>query len=255
MENRVRSAGPQGLPRLDWTHQDRAFLNLQQPSPTGLEGLEAVSSVQKVLQWLEVYVPSDPGTLAKEDEDSENKTDKGQFREILEEDMPSDTYEDRSGSQGVSEDFSDQELFQWEQDENKAAKGKRISPPLAASRHTKDKPAMSSRYQREIASVTTATSVSQAASAPTWETAPVPRVQRRAHLQPSHPPADRSPPLTATHSPVQQQRPSLLRRALRAVCRVFLGTRRPREQQSPAPSARQLPGEGCSEHQQRPLRE
>ena len=138
------------------TFQESAYLSLEPPSPTGLEELETISSLQKVWQWLEVHVPSDPGTLAKEDEDCENKTDKEQSREILEEDttcpVPPDMWEDSYPSQYVSEEYSDQDLFQREEDENKAAalkavsKLQSISPALAGSWSTKSEAAMS-RYQ------------------------------------------------------------------------------------------------------------
>ncbi|XP_053832432.1 uncharacterized protein LOC128806693 [Vidua macroura] len=275
MESRAKNASSQThrpLLSLDWMRQGTTIRSLGQPLPTGLEGLEAISSKQKVLQWLEVHVPSDPETLAKEDEDCENKIDKEQSHEILEEDItspvPSDMWEDGSHShesRDMSEVYSDQELFQREEDESTAAKGEAISkvqstsPALAGSMDTKDEPSMfptrASQQQGE-AGRATPTSTGHAPSASSWKVPLVPGVQAGACLLPSQSPGDRSS-LTASHATVQQQRQSLFRRALRAVCRAFLGTHRPREQeqQCPAPSARQVPGDGCSEPQQCPLRE
>ncbi|RMC13512.1 hypothetical protein DUI87_08588 [Hirundo rustica rustica] len=110
--------------------REKAFLNLGQPLPTGLQELEAFSSTQKVLWWLETHVPSDPGSLAKEDEDWGNKTDKEQTQGILEEDITrpvsSKGREDRSQkqeSQAMSKEDSGQEVFQGQEDENPAARG------------------------------------------------------------------------------------------------------------------------------------
>lgn len=99
-------------------------------------------------------------------------------------------------------------------------------------------------------SATTPTSTGHAPSTPSWEEPPV---QAGAGLKSTKLLCDRSPPLSL--APWQQQ--SLFRRALRAVCRAFLGTHRPRQQEQhcPAPSTRQVPGDGCSEPQQRPQRE
>ncbi|RMC12084.1 hypothetical protein DUI87_11219 [Hirundo rustica rustica] len=214
----------------------RTFLNLGQPLPTGLQELEAFSSTQKVLWWLESHVPSHPGSLAKEDEDWGTKVGKEQTQEILEEDVtrpvPSVRRQDRSQkqeSQATAKEDSGQEGFQGQEDEKAAARGEGISklhstsPALAASMDTKDKTAMSPSGAG-------------------------------ACLLPSEAPGDRSPSLPATPGPQQPQPQSLFRRALRAVRRAFLGTCRPRrrQQQCPAASARQVPGDGCSEPQQCP---
>ncbi|RMC13528.1 hypothetical protein DUI87_08616 [Hirundo rustica rustica] len=181
--------------------------------PKGLEELEAFSSTQKVLWWLETHVPSDPGSLAKEDEDWGNKTDKEQTQGILEEDITrpvsSKGREERSQkqeSQAMSKEDSGQEVFQGQEDENPAARGEGISklqstsPALAASMDTKDEAAMSPSGAG-------------------------------ACLLPSEAPGDRSPSLPATPGPQQPQPQSLFRRALRAVRRAFLGTCRPRRRQ------------------------
>ncbi|XP_023782086.1 uncharacterized protein LOC111928856 isoform X2 [Cyanistes caeruleus] len=261
------------LPGLDWMRQGNAFLKRGQPLPKGLEGLEAISSMQKVLHWLEVHVPSNPEPLAEEDEDCGNKIDKEQSHEILEEDIPcpvpSEKWEDSSQSQesqAMLEEYSDQELFQGEEDESRAATGEAFSklqstsPALTGPMDTKDEPAMSpgpAPQQRGKAGSITPTSTGQAPSAPSWKVPSVPGVQAEACLMSTQPSGDRSPSLTATHAPEQLQRQSLFRRALRAVCRAFLGTHRPREQeqQCPAPSTWQVPGDGCSEPQQCPLTE
>ncbi|CAN8209270.1 unnamed protein product [Coccothraustes coccothraustes] len=137
MENHVKNATSQRhrkLLSLDWMRQGNAFLNPGQPLPTGLERLEAILSTQMVLQWLEVYVPSDPQTFANEEEDCENKIDKEQSHEVLEEDItspvPSDIWEECSqcqDSQDTSEMYSDQELFQQEEDKSTTATGEAIS--------------------------------------------------------------------------------------------------------------------------------
>ncbi|XP_064272739.1 uncharacterized protein LOC135298766 isoform X1 [Passer domesticus] len=270
MERHPNSADSQmhrKLLNMDWMRRASAFLNLGQPLPTGLERLEVISSTQKVLQWLEVHVPSDPPTLANEEENCE---DKEQSHEILEEDItssvPSDMWEDRSETQEsrhMSEVYSDQEVFQWEEPKSTAATGEAISklqstsPDLAGSTDTKDEPATfptQASQQRGEVRGTTPTSTGHAPSASSWK---VPLVQAGASLVPSEPPGDRSPSLTSSHTTAPQQRQSLLRRVLRAVCRVFFGTHQPQEQeqQCPDPSARQVPGDGCSKPEQRPQRE
>lgn len=226
-----------------------------------------------MLQWLETHVPSEPETLAKEDTDWENNIDKEMSHEILEEDIscsvPSEMWEDSNESQefrDMSEAYSDQELFQQEEDEGTAVAGKAISelqstsPALAGPMNTKDEPATAPSQaspQRGQAGGTTPISTGHAPSAPSWQVPSVPGVQAGACLLPSQPLGGRSPSSTAIHTPVQLQRQSLFRRALGAVCRVFLGTHSPREQeqQCPAPSARQVPGDSHSEPQQHPLRE
>ncbi|RMB92132.1 hypothetical protein DUI87_31662 [Hirundo rustica rustica] len=219
-----------------FTCQQKTFLKLGQPLPTGLEELEAFSSTQKVLWWLETHVPSDSGSLAKEDEDWGNKVDKEHAQEILEEDstgpVSSERQEDSSQKQesrDTAKEDSGQEMFQRQENEKPAARGEGISklqntsPALAASMDTKDK---------------AGTSPGGAGAC----------------LLPSEPPGDRSPSLAATHAPEQPQPQSLFRRALRAVRRAFLGSCHPRRRQHPcpAPSARQGPGDGCSEPQQCP---
>ncbi|RMC13661.1 hypothetical protein DUI87_08738 [Hirundo rustica rustica] len=218
------------------TCQEKIYLNLGQPLPTGLEELEAFSSTQKVLWWLESHVPSDPGSLAKEDEVWGNKVEKEQTQEILEENITrpesSERREDTSQkqeSQATAKEDSGQEVVQGQEAEEPAARGEgssklqSTSPALAASMDTQEK---------------AATSPSGAGAC----------------LLLSKAPGDRSPSLAAAHGPQQPQRQSLLRRALRAVRRAFLGTCRPRRrrQQCPAASARQVPGDGCSEPQQCP---
>ncbi|XP_068045292.1 uncharacterized protein [Anomalospiza imberbis] len=188
MESHAKNANSQmhrTLLSLDWMRQGNTILTFGQPLPTGLEGLEAISSMQKVLQWLEVHVPSNPETLAKEDEDCENKIDKEPSHEILEEDItspvPSDTWEDHSQSQeprDISEVYSDEELFQREEDESTAATGEAISklqstsPALAGSMDTKDEPIMSpvrASQQQGEAGRTTPTSTGHAPSAFSWK--------------------------------------------------------------------------------------
>lgn len=249
MENQARNASSQRhrtLLSLDWMCQGNTSRNRGQPSPTGLEGLEAISSLQKVLEWLEVHVPNDPEALAKVDEDYENETDNEQLHEILEEDItspvPSDIWEDysqRQESQDMSEVYSDQELFQRE-DESTAARGEAISklqstsPALFGPMDTKDEPAMSPTQvsqQRGETGHTTPTSTGHEQSVSPWKVPLVPGLQAGACLSPSQSPGDRSPSLTASHTTVQQQRQSLFRRAVRAVCRVFLGTHHPQEQE------------------------
>ncbi|RMC13671.1 hypothetical protein DUI87_08748 [Hirundo rustica rustica] len=217
--------------------REKIYLNLGKPLPTGLEELEAFSSTQKVLWWLESHVPSDPGSLAKEDEVWGNKVEKEQTQEILEENIThpvsSERREDTSQkqeSQDTAKEDSGQEVVQGHEAEEPAARGEgssklqSTSPALAASMDTQEK---------------AATSPSGAGAC----------------LLPSEAPGDRPPSLAAAPGPQQLQRQSLLRRALRAVRRTFLGTCRPRrrrQQQCPAASARQVPGDGCSEPQQCP---
>ncbi|RMB88470.1 hypothetical protein DUI87_35155 [Hirundo rustica rustica] len=118
----------------------------------GLEELEAFSSTQKVLWWLETHVPNDSGSLAKEDEDWGNKVDKEHAQEMLEEDstgpVSSERREDRSQKQesrDTAKEDSGQEMFQRQENEKPAARGEGISklqstsPALAASMDTKDK--------------------------------------------------------------------------------------------------------------------
>ncbi|KAL9851217.1 uncharacterized protein GJ701_004170 [Geothlypis trichas] len=265
MESHVKNAKSQMHRKLG-----NASLNLGQPLPTGLERLEVISSKQKVLQWLEVYVPSDPQTLANEEEDCENKIDKEQTHEILEEDItspvPSDMWEECSQcheSQDISEVYSDQELFQEEEDKSTAGTGEAIcklqstSHGLAGSMDNKDEPAMFPARASQQRGATSGTMPTSTGHAPSTSSSFMPGGQAGACMLPSQPPGDRSPLLTTSHAAVQQQRQSLFRRAFRAACRVFLHTHRPREQeqQCPAPSARQVPGDSCSEPQQRPLRE
>ncbi|RMC16361.1 hypothetical protein DUI87_06688 [Hirundo rustica rustica] len=233
---KLRKNSSRNAPLSFLTCQQKTFLNLGQVLPRGLEELEAFSSTQKVLWWLKSHVPSDAGSLAKEDEDWGNKVDKGQSHEILEEDITravsSERQEDRrqkQESQAMSKEESGQEVFQGQEDEKPAARGEGIStvqstsPALAASMDTKDEAAMSPSGAG-------------------------------ACLLPSQAPADRSPSLAAAPGPQQPQPQSLFRRALRAVRRAFLGTCHPRRrlQQCPAASARQGPGDGCSEPQQCP---
>lgn len=55
------------------------FLDIRQPELTGLEGTEAIQSMQKVLEHFETHVSSEPRTLAEEEEDWEYNIDKEQY--------------------------------------------------------------------------------------------------------------------------------------------------------------------------------
>ncbi|RMB88969.1 hypothetical protein DUI87_34677 [Hirundo rustica rustica] len=207
-EDRSQHQESQAMSKEDSGQEEKTFLNRGQPLPRGLQELEASSSTQKVLWWLETHVPNDSGSLAKEDEDWGNKVGKEQTQEILEEDMAravsSERQEDRSQhqeSQAMSKEDSGQEVFQGPEDEKAAARGEGISklqstsPALAASTDPKDKAAMCASGAG-------------------------------ACLLPSQAPGDTSPSLAATHAPEQTQRHSLFGRALRAE-KTFLNRGQP----------------------------
>ncbi|RMB92133.1 hypothetical protein DUI87_31663 [Hirundo rustica rustica] len=87
----------------------------------GLEELEAFSSTQKVLWWLETHVPSDSGSLAKEDEDWGNKVDKEHAQEILEEDSTGPVSSERQEDSSQKQESRDTaKRGQWPGDVSKA---------------------------------------------------------------------------------------------------------------------------------------
>ncbi|XP_017928844.1 uncharacterized protein LOC108639814 [Manacus vitellinus] len=215
--------------------QGNPKLDIEKPELTGLEGLEAILGQQKVLEWLEAHFPTETWTLATKGEDWDYTIDKGLSRGLRQKDLEHP-----------------------------------VSPAPPGPNNTKDEPAM---YQSPVlpqwgqawpsrpreqqpgqASTATTTITGYALQALPWEEPLVPALQAGAYLLPAQPLGHGAPSPAATDGPARQQQRSLFGRVLRAVCRLFLGTCVPpeQEQQRRAASARKVPGGDRAEPRQCP---